>query len=241
MGEGAELDRFREVQLEKFLEQDDRIVRCPNAECRCPMEKMLVSSRDLDQKANGPDGAPLVGVHLRHYNEFRTRCPKCGSDFCSGCSVTPYHAGYTCQQLVEFKSASHCRFCNSALPAKQRGDVCTAQECAEKANAACRKKLACGHQCGGCLGELQCPPCLHEACDDPSKTVHGSDFCSICWVEDLASAPSLLLECGHMFHSACIRQKIEGKVNNELQSQLPLFFFFFFFFFFVLSFSSGLV
>lgn len=61
---GAELDRFREVQLEQFLEQDDRIVRCPNSECRCPMEKMLVSSRDLDQKANGPDGAPLVKKNL---------------------------------------------------------------------------------------------------------------------------------------------------------------------------------
>lgn len=121
-----------------------------------------------------------VGVHLRHYNEFRTRCPKCGVDFCSGCAVTPYHAGYTCQQLVEFKSASHCRFCNSALPAKQRSDVCQSAECAEKARGACKKTLACGHSCGGCFGESVCPPCLHEACDKPESTVRGQRHGNVC-------------------------------------------------------------
>lgn len=77
---------------------------------------------------------------------------------------------------MEFKSASHCRFCNSALPARQRGDVCGSPECAEKVslhqriffliifgdekmNLACKKKLACGHACPGVAGEPVCPPC----------------------------------------------------------------------------------
>ena len=28
----------------------------------------------------------------------------------------------------------------------------------------------------------------------------GSDFCGICWVEDLCSAPTIMLPCGHAFH-----------------------------------------
>ncbi len=163
-------------------------------------------------------GAALAGVHLRHYNEYRTRCPKCSCDFCSSCLALPYHAGYTCQQFQEFKvnerkqkqnktkqisscffiinyisfiisfsfslvivvslyhsfssflslsliifiififsliflqflmfifqAASHCRFCNSALPPKVRGDVCGQQECLEKVKTAFCSVTSCFH------------------------------------------------------------------------------------------------
>lgn len=207
----AELDRFRDMQLEMFLEKDESIVRCPVPECRCAVEKMLTRSADFQRTANGPDGSPLSGVHLRHYNEFRVRCPKCAADFCSSCSVVPYHAGKTCQEYTTFVKAKHCRFCNGALPAASNGDVCGGAECAEKLQSACVKVLACGHKCAGCKDEKVCPPCLKEECEKPGAQIHGSDFCSICWVEDLQSAPAILLECGHMFHYACVKQKIEGK------------------------------
>ena len=212
---GAEMDRFHELQLQAFLDQDDRIVRCPNLECQFPMERMLTLSLDLEQVANAADGSPLEGEALRHYNEFRIRCPKCASDFCSSCLALPYHVGYTCAQLLEFQQANHCRFCGSAMPANAKGDVCGEAECLAKQASACSKVLACTHKCGGCKGEKSCLPCLHEDCDNEAAPFHGSDFCSICWVEDLQAAPCVLLACGHVFHYACAVRGIDGKWSGD--------------------------
>jgi hypothetical protein len=79
--------------------------------------------------------------------------------------------------------------------------------------------------CKGIADEKICLPCLEEDCpiygilfndgvsvesesvDNPlsdyatTKTQNvASDFCNICWIDDLASAPSILLPCGHVFH-----------------------------------------
>lgn len=97
------------------------------------------------------------------------------------------------------------------MPPQTKGDCCGEAECRAKQANACARVLECGHKCGGCKGEKTCPPCLHDDCDKAGGAVHGSDFCSICWVEDLKSAPSILLGCGHMFHYACVAQKLEGR------------------------------
>lgn len=39
----------------------------------------------------------------------------------------------------------------------------------------------------------------------------GSDFCNICWVESLGSAPCIKLKCGHIFHYQCCREKLQKK------------------------------
>jgi len=36
-------------------------------------------------------------------------------------------------------------------------------------------------------------------------------YCNICWTEGLGNAPSLQLDCGHFFHYACVKKKIENK------------------------------
>ena len=41
--------------------------------------------------------------------------------------------------------------------------------------------------------------------------VTGEDYCGICWVEDLESAPCILLSCGHIFHYECVRAKLRAR------------------------------
>ncbi len=36
----------------------------------------------------------------------------------------------------------------------------------------------------------------------------SSDFCNICWTDELGAAPVIQLECGHVFHSECVKQKL---------------------------------
>lgn len=212
----VQMDAFREVQLELFLSRDNRFVRCPNEACRCPMETSLAVSggRDLADgggvDALGPDGAPLRGLHLEHYNRFRYRCPQCSTAFCSSCLKQPYHAGYTCDEFASFAAARHCRYCGAAIASASATDVCAQPECQEKVGGSCSRRLPCGHGCGGIAGEVVCPPCLHEACDRPDAQIHGADYCSICWVEGLSSAPSIWLECGHAYHKHCVDAKIAG-------------------------------
>lgn len=71
--------------------------------------------------------------------------------------------------------------------------------------------LPCGHPCGGCSGEQTCLPCLQEGCGVAGLTQSGADFCNICWVEELAAAPCVLLRCGHLFHYACVRKKLSER------------------------------
>ena len=167
-----EMDKYHEAQLERFLEADNRFIRCPNEQCKCPIETMLALSRDLEEKANGEDGQPLHGEQLRHYNEFRYRCPNCATNFCSSCMTVPYHAGYTCEEFSTFTKARHCKFCKGVIPANTKTDVCTDDECKVKSEQVCGKKLKCGHACGGSKGEPKCPPCLHEDCDSNDMQVN---------------------------------------------------------------------
>jgi len=51
---------------------------------------------------------------------------------------------------------------------------------------------------------------LNEDCKQPGQQV-GSEFCSICYVEDLNSAPTIQLACRHMFHLTCMRAKLEKR------------------------------
>jgi hypothetical protein len=119
--------------------------------------------------------------------------------------------------------------------------VCTKTECVERGRQSCTKMLACGHVCHGIANEEQCPPCLVEDC--PSRAaaassgasgasaavsnaaaasgVHapaiplGSDYCNICWCEELKAAPCIQSECGHIVHLHCARKKVESKYSGN--------------------------
>lgn len=72
------------------------------------------------------------------------------------------------------------------------------------------KILNCGHFCGGILNEDKCLPCLQQKCQresavEPRLTQDGDDMCMICFTDPLASAPSVQLACGHVFHFHCCK------------------------------------
>lgn len=69
---------------------------------------------------------------------------------------------------------------------------------------------------------LLSPLLIHEYfCLHPDKLLHtGSDWCRICYCEDLRSAPTLKLECGHMFHASCIKKQVDsGTTQSSINIQ----------------------
>eukprot|EP01102_Stenamoeba_stenopodia_P008507 TRINITY_DN2451_c0_g1_i2.p1 TRINITY_DN2451_c0_g1~~TRINITY_DN2451_c0_g1_i2.p1 ORF type:complete len:816 (-),score=105.06 TRINITY_DN2451_c0_g1_i2:50-2497(-) len=91
-------------------------------------------------------------------------------------------------------------------------EVCGQLECQTKASRACPKKNSCGHYCIGIRDEYECPPCHHPDCERSKLGKQTSeDFCNICWVESLGSAPCIYLSCGHTFHYFCILDRLQKK------------------------------
>ncbi|KAK3269813.1 hypothetical protein CYMTET_21758, partial [Cymbomonas tetramitiformis] len=86
--------------------------------------------------------------------------------------------------------------------------VCRSSDCRARLAQSCtRRHLACGHACGGVREEGSCLPCLE--CEGAAG-VSADDFCGICWVEPLRSAPAIRLQCGHVVHAECARSKVDA-------------------------------
>ena len=128
-----------------------------------------------------------------------------------------YPLGKTCEQMKSFQEAKHCRFCDEELTGKNTvksdakrpalNDVCTQQECLEKREMSCEKTLACGHACAGVRSERKCIECIR--CEEGQQG--ADDYCNICWTEPLQAGPLVKLDCGHLFHFACAKRKVESK------------------------------
>ncbi|XP_067640218.1 E3 ubiquitin-protein ligase highwire isoform X3 [Eurosta solidaginis] len=142
----------------------------------------------------------------------------------------------TLKAMVEFRDGSHtiisgpqeavgrCRFCgitgNSGL--LEIGNVCADAQCQEHAANSCMKVKSCDHPCGGVANEKKCLPCLQHVCHarenktaeelhEPKLTQDADDMCMICFVEALSCAPSIQLQCGHVFHYHCCKKVIEKR------------------------------
>lgn len=46
-------------------------------------------------------------------------------------------------------------------------------------------------------------------------TTVSDDLCGICYVEELGRAPSIMLQCGHVFHSKCALSRLESKWTGQ--------------------------
>lgn len=112
-------------------------------------------------------------------------------------------------------AGAQCRFCLSAVPdgatevAGIEG-VCDNDDCRKHAESACSKTLACGHACGGIRDEETCLPCL-QCADAEGLFVDADDFCSVCWTDNLGAAPCIQMDCGHVFHAACVSALIDRR------------------------------
>lgn len=200
---------------------DSTLVACPHAGCGAVVELVVAepTAAELAQaRRELADAAgPVSDAAVRHRCQYRLRCRACGTEFCAACRASPYHAGRLCSEWAAYAAAQHCRFCGAAVAAG--ADVCAGAECAAKAQASCTARLACGHACCGIRGEHTHPPCLAEGCAAAAEAAAagrtggqtGDDFCAICYVEELRAAPCVQLDCGHIFHHACVLQKIRAR------------------------------
>jgi len=106
-----------------------------------------------------------------------------------------------------------CKYCGgsscAALPVLD--GVCTQEECQEYQLNSCSKINPCGHACGGIANEDTCLPCL-QGCDKSAKLKQDADdMCMICFTDPLSPIPSILLQCGHVFHYHCVKAVLQAK------------------------------
>lgn len=95
---------------------------------------------------------------------------------------------------------------------------------------ACEEVLGCGHKCCGYAGETEHLPCLEDGCEgggvangseEPvrKKFQSGSDECAIC-LDELKLGVCIQLECGHIWHFACLRDQLRvGQPNKARRLQ----------------------
>lgn len=130
-------------------------------------------------------------------------------------SVHTYHS-----QLLYLNSSSNsghttgvCRFCGatSTTGSLALTNVCSEPDCQSYATFACNKVHTCGHTCGGIKDETNCLPCLHGCQKVASLKQDADDMCMICFTEALSAAPSIQLQCGHVFHYTCCKTILQMK------------------------------
>ncbi|CAB4068652.1 MYCBP2 [Lepeophtheirus salmonis] len=122
----------------------------------------------------------------------------------------------TLKAMVEFREAARggsSVHSSSEVPVMDA--VCTDSECVSFAANACVKTLSCGHFCGGILNEEDCLTCLH-GCSKVGNALKqdADDMCMICFTEALNPIPSIMLQCGHVFHYHCCLTVLTKKWNG---------------------------
>lgn len=188
-------------------------IECPNKNC---LERVTFEKGTANYNEKDIDGAVMSREACESYAYNRCRCPSCKNDFCVSCAAFPFHLGKTCDQYQEFKNAKRCRYDDQVISIENKGptlNCCNNFDCIEKFNQSCKKKLACGHDCFGHELELKCGPCLNKDCKDfGSKYSQDEEsFCSICYVETLKCAPIIKLDCDHIYHHSCFKNKLKKK------------------------------
>jgi hypothetical protein len=221
-----EFDRYLDASLRLATAQDARFFQCPAAECGAVMERLEPVPIAGDGDAASRHALLLSSSEerlaaARHKELQRFRCRACRVVFCAECKAVPYHVGFTCAAFERFKKTRRCRFCDepisappdaSAPPALQL--VCDEDDCRAKAERSCAVTLECGHACCGVAGESEHLKCLH--CEVGDKEPLADEFCGICYVDALSAAPSIELECGHVFHVECVEQRLRNRWNGPV-------------------------
>lgn len=207
-----ELNQLDDISLRQATKLDN-LITCPNPSCGIMMEFVDAIPSPSEIKAAEAEtdefGKKLTPEAAEHHCRYRIRCRNCDIDFCVKCMRSPYHIGFTCEGFEAYGKTEHCRYCHErALPGKF---FCDSEECTEKSKIACGKPLPCGHHCYGIAGERTHLPCLHEDCKDSAEGIDGSEFCLICYSEELTEAPAIRLKCGHVFHYKCVLSQLEKR------------------------------
>ena len=200
----AEFNKYLDAANAVLLNHSSsgKMVTCPNSKCRAVMEfipTMTMKGKE-DKKAEPTD---------EHFRQNRLRCWTCQGNFCVACNEMPYHVGFTCVDRATFLKARHCLYCTTVITSNT-AVICDQFDCLAKLEMACPARLTCGHRCFGIREEVTHLPCVHHDCN-PLLNSKLTDFCNICWVEELGQAPLIQLACGHLFHSTCASAKLKKK------------------------------
>ncbi|KAJ3440543.1 e3 ubiquitin-protein ligase mycbp2 [Anaeramoeba flamelloides] len=225
-------EQYEEYESASFYEamEGTELLKCPN--CNFQFERVsntYLRTDVLSMTEFDIFGQPLTTEAKIHRNENRYRCTSCHKNFCANCMETPYHLGYNCEDWTKRKNSLKCRFCETTLTDKnilkgsEEFEVCNSSECVEFFKNACNKKLKCGHFCCGVKDEEIHLGCLQEKCECKILDVkengrqtdqRSDDFCNICWITSLETAPCIKLECGHIFHYHCLMMRLKTKWNG---------------------------
>ena len=98
---------------------------------------MEAEQGQVDLNAKDDTGAIMSEAAAIHMSRYRFKCRSCETVFCTGCDVTPYHAGKDCEEYARHLNSKKCRFCDDILANQEENkeaagafdDVCLKQEC----------------------------------------------------------------------------------------------------------------
>lgn len=220
----ARFDAFLEASLRLATSNSGAFFQCPAPECGTVMERLEpvpIDARERHEALMLSSAEERVAA-ARHKEQQRFRCRACRTEFCAECNAIPYHNNFTCASFKRFKESRRCRFCDAPMTRAPADDtppalrlVCDAAACQAKAAQSCAAMLACGHACCGIVDEAPHLQCLQ--CDDPaSGDPLGGEWCGICYVDALSAAPSIQLECGHVFHYECTVARLRNRWNGPV-------------------------
>lgn len=201
--------------LKKQLREEGNMIDCKWG------NMIEVAPGKVDYKQKDEEGKVLSKPAAENMAQYRVRWNACDLVFCSNCKAEPYHLGKTCEEFAEYRGADKCRFWLDKLKkVRKKGPpafraVWKSTECEDLMKKSCQKQLECGHFCCGTKDEEECLPCLDEACVNlnPALTLEqtGDDYCMIWYMGGLSQAPSVQLDCKHIFHEECLIRVLEGK------------------------------
>ncbi|KNC49138.1 uncharacterized protein AMSG_05111 [Thecamonas trahens ATCC 50062] len=211
----------------KLLLATSSLVVCPNEACGYVFEQHMTTPSKASvvpptpARARDDNGVPLTPRAHAHHRDYRFRCRRCATIFCAGCNAIPYHTGMDCASAAATAACGACRYCAKPLSPETTAEnptdapaldkVCVDEACLAKRAIACRVTHVCGHACGGVKREKRCLPCLEPECAPADAQITADDYCSICWVDDIRSAPSIELACGHVFHYSCVTARLDAR------------------------------
>jgi len=217
----TEYENFLNKTFEYTIENNSNYFKCPC--CFVAFERINNNNENSGNRNSSyylsPIGTRMNEEDAKHRDQYRFRCTKCSTEFCSDCHTIPYHYGFTCTKYKEYLASHKCRFCSNSITLPPNADlndgllyVCDSEECQTKKQSSCNKILKCGHNCIGIINESKCEPCIDIKCFEKNKYQNSNeDLCNICWVESLKSGPCITLKCGHIFHQCCVEKKIKEK------------------------------
>ncbi len=105
----------------KYLLTPNNIFRCPNVSCAQLIERIPHSHQLTTSQSNGhtvhtnthnKHTQDSTEIAAQHREEFRFRCRSCSTEFCAGCKIIPYHAGYTCEGYARSLKIFYYAKCN---------------------------------------------------------------------------------------------------------------------------------